>query len=831
MNSQRIIIQDQVEVNEEIYHLACQQNDLNTLKILVQSSKNRSETHDADEEEGIQLVSYKTVLQENLFVTKNGFIAEWLNEKSKLGNYLRSLYKEVYGFDFDFKTPSELESPTHHGTLSESAVVKIVFELQSRDKGYLDQHNLMNIQLKWNKNAKMLMQSNKNSFNNTEKVKAFLKAAVRNSNDEMVEFLCNQYPNMIFESRDLVDIFKGALENGKESTLNLLLRGLPKIKHLDEKVIKELYTTSTPHICQLLMKEFDFLSNIDFIHQLLKDAIDQQDNEAIIHHFNSILTPDQINIDILQNLLFLAVSKNFLFAIDFLIGHCQGTKNLSETTVNQLFMESMKHQGTSSMHSLTKNFPCLSKSEDIIKSQAKIAIQQEDPKKLAFFIQEFECIRDNKTPFFNLLKDCNTALLMNAIGMLSKSVEGHSIEVPAKKIFEEKLSNKDYNGCKTLLEKVPGIALKLTCERNEVFLENEWLLSKVRDKLRLHPELYQHDVWAHFTVKGFQEALKESDIARAHSILETFPHLQKYKFLFKDVSVKSKLQIIKTHPDKFQDEILRKDVVEVIQDIVNQNMFEDVETFLEYFPDLIIHCDFKTVSMTLKNFSHRFGTQLMKKDLVQAFRDSDIHQMSLYISNIKILHQNPLAEEMWQFALQNCKIDAIYFLLKEVRVHSDSKDELIKYLLENDLHKTDTIHQPLANQINANVQSSSPLNLSIKAGSLELVTILLINGAISSIRDLEVAARKGHSSIVDLLIRNNDSLRLNLQSSLMKAVTFGHPTVVKILLDHGAKKELKDSKNKTPKEKVIELLKKEEDEEKRQKFRQVIEILEQGQHF
>ena len=113
--------------------------------------------------------------------------------------------------------------------------------------------------------------------------------------------------------------------------------------------------------------------------------------------------------------------------------------------------------------------------------------------------------------------------------MLSKSVEGHSIEMPAKKIFEEKLSDKDFNGCRTLLEKVPGIALKLTHERNEVFLENEWLLSKVRGDLRTHPEFYQHDVWAHFSFIDFKEALKHSDMARANSILETFPHLQKYK--------------------------------------------------------------------------------------------------------------------------------------------------------------------------------------------------------------------------------------------------------------------------------------------------------------
>ena len=58
----------------------------------------------------------------------------------------------------------------------------------------------------------------------------------------------------------------------------------------------------------------------------------------------------------------------------------------------------------------------------------------------------------------------------------------------------------------------------------------------------------------------------------------------------------------------------------------------------------------------------------------------------------------------------------------------------------------------------------------------------------------------------------------------VKAAKFGQPKVVKSLIDHGANKDLKDSKNKTPLERVEELLKTEDNEEKRLRFIEILAI-------
>ena len=57
-----------------------------------------------------------------------------------------------------------------------------------------------------------------------------------------------------------------------------------------------------------------------------------------------------------------------------------------------------------------------------------------------------------------------------------------------------------------------------------------------------------------------------------------------------------------------------------------------------------------------------------------------------------------------------------------------------------------------------------------------------------------------------------------------EAAKFGQPKVVKSLIDHRANKDLIDSKNKTPLERVEELLKTEDNEEKRLRFIEILAI-------
>ena len=82
-----------------------------------------------------------------------------------------------------------------------------------------------------------------------------------------------------------------------------------------------------------------------------------------------------------------------------------------------------------------------------------------------------------------------------------------------------------------------------------------------------------------------------------------------------------------------------------------------------------------------------------------------------------------------------------------------------------------------------------------------------------------------HSGLKSLFsIFSMKSVDKNYRWISEEAAKFGQPKVVKSLIDHRANKDLIDSKNKTPLERVEELLKTEDNEEKRLRFIEILAI-------
>ena len=365
----------------------------------------------------------------------------------------------------------------------QESLARAVLELQIRKKEYLYRYLALNIKLNWNKNAEMLVLSNKEYFDNSNQLKLAMKTAAECYNTKILKFLNQQFPDTTFSSDDLKEIFQAAVENANEEVLNLLMTTFNDLIQLQEDYVKLLYHSSNEATGLFLASKFPFLSDQEFLKEMLQSAIKDYDLTSLEQHCSTIPRSDELDGKILQELLDLSVSINFVEAIDFLMDHFIVLKNLKDTIVQYLFVKSMEHPGYDALKCLTRHFPCLSKSNEFIKSQVEVTVKAADSDKLSFFLQEFSFIRNQIHEF----KNCTLTLMMNAIEKLTQPVKGHPIEETAIKVFKDNLDGGHNVTCDDLLEKIPGISIILAAREGSLamvshFLTNGTNVHDERDK-------------------------------------------------------------------------------------------------------------------------------------------------------------------------------------------------------------------------------------------------------------------------------------------------------------------------------------------------------------
>ena len=469
---QRLIFQHKVVITKDVFHLACQKSDVNVIKLLVERAKSIT-----DVEQGWIL---KMCWQTWLFGPDNDISTECLSSDSHLGEYMRDLYFKEYGQVY---RPTSSNNYNRNPYETFSSLARAVLELQIRKKEYLDLYLALNIKLNWNKNAEMLVLSNKIHFDNPTQLKLAIKTAAEYSNTEILKFLNLQFPDITFDSDDLKEIFQAAVENANKEVLNLLLTIFNDLIQLQEDYVKTLYYSSNESTGLFLASKYPFLSDQDFLKEMLQNAIKDYDLAALEHHCHTIPKSGELDGKILQELLDLSVSVNFVEAVDFLIEHFIVLKNLQDTIVQYLFVKSMEHSGYYALKCLTRHFPYLRKSKEFIKCQVEVAIKAADSDKLSFFLQEFSFIRNQIHEF----KDCDLVLIMNAIEKLTQPVTGQPIEETAIKVFKDNLDEVDSITCDHLLEKIPGISITLAAREGSLamvnyFLANGTIIHDERDK-------------------------------------------------------------------------------------------------------------------------------------------------------------------------------------------------------------------------------------------------------------------------------------------------------------------------------------------------------------
>ena len=757
-----LLSKDKIHIPEEIYHLACQQADLGVIKLLVKHARKERHYFDQDLEEGIELMSQdgSHALRDYLFGDNNNFKDECLNNKLKLGKYMRKLHREI--FDQDYKVP-ESNNTLQSTNWSDIGIVKAVFELQNRDKEFLDDHCMLNINLDRKMNVEMLVLANKQHFKHPDHLKLVMIAAAQKSKSEMLKFLHGEYSEV----------------------------------WMDESIVKDCYKHASQTSGKFLMKEFAYLSDINFLQELFLTAFSENDIQALEYYQSTISESEEVfHLAFLKELLDNAVDTNFTKGIDFLVKHFPKIKELPKTYhINYLLQKTSNQVGIKPLQCLINHFPSLLESKQFFTSRAKEAMSNGDVEKLSFFMQDI---------FVNVgitYEDFDLDLLMKALDLSQKPINrcSSALREAMEDLFQYKAESRDFKNCKIIIEKFPKIA-------NDFFgfkklsLKNEWFFSTVMLKYRQFPEQYQDGVWVHFIAIDFQEAVMHKDDKDLGFLLENFPKLQTYTQLFKGLEISVVSRVLKKFLTYFKRKRIPhyKYVFDTFEEAVKENNHHDMELFLDTFPDLILDCYIETVSSVIEAFPTRFLVQPSRKTIVEALQESDLQCISSYLTNCKVLSEDPLVWEMWYFALQNSNIDTIYLLLhvvEEIKCHSN--DILIQYLLDTDLRRNDLTQAEL-DIIEINGKSYNPTTLCANRGALELISILIEKGAKIEFGAIKQALE--YEAVVEMLLNceeYKEEIKDKLGSLLVHAAREGHVNSVKLLLEHGTDVDSADSYNNT----------------------------------
>ena len=794
------------------------------------------------------------LLKESLFGDKNEFIHECLNNKAALGAYMKQVYKDLFGQEYESKDIDNAKVSPFLDASKISTNIS-VFELQNQDKELINQHLLMNIHLNWTKNVKMLVMSNKTHFECSKSLKQAMIAAAQTSNLEVLKFLTCQFSEVTFEQGEFKEIFEVAVLASNDNFLDLLMKGYNKsLSDLDEGFVKKLFATANQANANSLTKEFSFLLDKDFLMKSMQTAIMNGELGVISQLYDNIPGSEELEEQYVSELLKSSIEKSFPEAIDLLMKLYSSTIHLKEAHVNEFFQESMKQPGIDVLECLLKQFAHqIANEKAFILTQTENAIRYGDSDSLSFFIQNYAYVQNGSHGKF---ADANPDLLMSAIEKLPNPLSGSDIREAALRVFSDKSEAENFEHCKIILEKVPG-AFKAS------MVQSNWLLLQVVEKSLQNPEEYMSlDFWTHFHAAGFKNAASQQDDDKMLAILKLFPKVQQYQGLFKemDFSAKSrvlqqyptwfqkkiflsdvveifndalqrqndeigcklledypllpideskfeeilisrKLRFFKSFPKKFQYEVLKNDFVEAFEEMVKEKDMKDIEFFLDEFPDFLHKCNLAIVSSLLDMLPSRFGCQSIDKTLIQSMKESDIACVSSYLNTIKSLQNNLLTKRMWTYCLQNSNINLIYFLLENIKTLKNSYDDLNRCLRIIDLRVNDIDVEEIDKTLEENIHRDSQFFLyaSVKIGAFELVKTLIQKGCSVETKTVEgktplhIAVIEGQLECVKLLLQNEASVDPQdhfKRRPLFYAAEYGLPEIVQALLNRGANKKL-----------------------------------------
>ena len=228
-------------ITKEAFNLACQKEELLTLKLLVKHARKNSKNKDnidVDPElgEAMPMVPVSDSNEERsswylrLFHKENKYVKELLKKDSSISEYLKRVHKAEIGTVYSpgsvYATDDPIDDTEEEISLE---VVKALFELQQESEQPLEDRMKVNAALNLSKNIELLILNHKGAFNKLEILSDLLKTLIKKENMSTITFIFNQYLTVLKDQQFLLELFHDAVENSNTAMTKFLVQKFPEL--------------------------------------------------------------------------------------------------------------------------------------------------------------------------------------------------------------------------------------------------------------------------------------------------------------------------------------------------------------------------------------------------------------------------------------------------------------------------------------------------------------------------------------------------------------------------------------------------------------------------
>ena len=306
------------EVTKKAFVLACQNQDLSILKLLIKKEKLKQKNERKGERQGLleannkadgndtssnldnshttineTLLNAKT-LEELLFDEKNIFIYKIIGKNSELSKYLMKVYKDETKKDFPY--PGEEKLKNIKIQFDELDDTKFLYELQMQD-GDIDLNMDLVSRLNLTNNVDLMRLNHLNHFSKIENMKTALINLTKNDNTPFVPTLMENYLTQIEFDNEVKRALFQASVNGRSTTLTAHFMDKFPMLMQDEKLFLFCEASNIFHTIKQFPAQFDERVVLKYIFRFFQYAVQQDKKgniESMITKFPSICTDERL---------------------------------------------------------------------------------------------------------------------------------------------------------------------------------------------------------------------------------------------------------------------------------------------------------------------------------------------------------------------------------------------------------------------------------------------------------------------------------------------------------------------------------------------------------
>ena len=171
-----------------------------------------------------------------------------------------------------------------------------------------------------------------------------------------------------------------------------------------------------------------------------------------------------------------------------------------------------------------------------------------------------------------------------------------------------------------------------------------------------------------FVRRLFQNSVEHRNMALISLFMDTCPTLSEDVELFENCESSNILHAIKSCPEKFQHEAVRKYLIQTFQFVVQQKTIEDITFLISNYPDICVHkslfggCDSSNILLPIKSYPEKFQHEDVKKNVIQAFQFAV--QQECHEDILELIAKFPAITKD-QRLFENCESCKIFNALKQ----------------------------------------------------------------------------------------------------------------------------------------------------------------------